>query len=276
MIEYPSGDILQCEANALVNTVNCVGVMGRGIALQFKNVYPENFKAYEAACKHEAVQPGRMFVFETGQLTLPRFIINFPAKRHWRGKSRIEDIDAGLVDLVNVIRDKGIRSIAIPPLGAGLGGLDWNEVRPRIERALAELAEVRVLVFEPKGVRPTTRWRTCARLNGQVRALGQHLAQQPVCVLTGASLPGAVWVTKVHTDVRLARQLAMPAHLFALVVGQGLAQRRGNRVELGSEGRQRRLGRGVGHFGQQHQARGALDQHSHAGLPRRRQEQEES
>ena len=151
MIEYTSGDILQCEADALVNTVNCVGVMGRGIALQFKNVYPENFKAYEAACKREAVQPGRMFVFETGQLTLPRFIINFPTKRHWRGKSRIEDIDAGLVDLVNVIRDKGIRSIAIPPLGAGLGGLDWNEVRPRIERALAELAEVRVLVFEPKG-----------------------------------------------------------------------------------------------------------------------------
>ena len=151
MIEYTSGDILQCEADALVNTVNCVGVMGRGIALQFKNVYPENFKAYEAACKREAVQPGRMFVFETGQLTLPRFIINFPTKRHWRGKSRIEDIDAGLVDLVNVIRDKGIRSIAIPPLGAGLGGLDWNEVRPRIEHALAELAEVRVLVFEPKG-----------------------------------------------------------------------------------------------------------------------------
>lgn len=151
MIEYTSGDILQCEADALVNTVNCVGVMGRGIALQFKNVFPENFKAYEAACKREAVQPGRMFVFETGQLTLPRFIINFPTKRHWRGKSRIEDIDAGLVDLVNVIRDKGIRSIAIPPLGAGLGGLDWNQVRPRIERVLAELAEVRVLVFEPKG-----------------------------------------------------------------------------------------------------------------------------
>lgn len=151
MIEYTSGDILQCEADALVNTVNCVGVMGRGIALQFKNVYPENFKAYETACKREAVQPGRMFVFETGKLTLPRFIINFPTKRHWRGKSRIEDIDAGLVDLVNVIRDKGIRSVAIPPLGAGLGGLDWNQVRPRIERALAELAEVRVLVFEPKG-----------------------------------------------------------------------------------------------------------------------------
>lgn len=151
MIEYTSGDILRCEADALVNTVNCVGVMGRGIALQFKNAYPDNFKAYQAACKRDAVQPGRMHVFETGQLTPPRFIINFPTKRHWRGKSRIEDIEAGLVDLVKVIRDKSIRSIAIPPLGAGLGGLYWNEVRPLIEHALAELADVRVLVFEPKG-----------------------------------------------------------------------------------------------------------------------------
>jgi O-acetyl-ADP-ribose deacetylase (regulator of RNase III) len=139
MIEFISGDILKSEADALVNTVNCVGVMRRGIALQFKSMYPENFKAYETACKREAVQPGRMFVHETGQLTPPRFIVNFPTKRHWRGKSRIEDIEAGLADLVKVIRDKGIRSIAIPPLGAGLGGLDWNEVRPRIERALGEL-----------------------------------------------------------------------------------------------------------------------------------------
>ncbi len=155
MIEFTSGDILKSEADALVNTVNCVGVMGRGIALQFKNMYPDNFKAYEAACQREAVQPGRMFVFETGQLTPPRFIVNFPTKRHWRGKSRIEDIEAGLADLVKVIRDKGIRSIAIPPLGSGLGGLDWHEVRPRIERALTELADVQILVFEPNGA-PTS------------------------------------------------------------------------------------------------------------------------
>lgn len=151
MIEFTSGDILKCEADALVNTVNCVGVMGRGIALQFKNAFPGNFKAYEVACKREIVQPGRMFVYETGQLTPPRFIVNFPTKRHWRGKSRIEDVDAGLVDLVRVIRDKGIRSIAIPPLGSGLGGLDWTEVRPRIERALGELDDVQVLVYEPIG-----------------------------------------------------------------------------------------------------------------------------
>jgi O-acetyl-ADP-ribose deacetylase (regulator of RNase III) len=151
MIELTCGDILKSEADALVNTVNCVGVMGRGIALQFKNAFPENFKAYKAACKREAVQPGRMFVFETEQLTPPRWIINFPTKRHWRGKSRIEDIEAGLADLVKVIRDKNIRSIAIPPLGSGLGGLDWNEVRPRIERALGALDNMQALVYEPNG-----------------------------------------------------------------------------------------------------------------------------
>jgi len=151
MIEYTSGDILQCEADALVNTVNCVGVMGRGIALQFKNVYPENFKAYEAACKRQAVQPGRMFVFETGQLTLPRFIINFPTKRHWKGKSRIEDIESGLSALVADVQRLGIRSIAVPPLGCGLGGLEWRVVRPMIEQAFASLPDVQVLLFEPAG-----------------------------------------------------------------------------------------------------------------------------
>jgi O-acetyl-ADP-ribose deacetylase (regulator of RNase III) len=151
MIELTSGDILNCEADALVNTVNCVGVMGRGIALQFKNKYPDNFKAYAAACRREAVQPGFMFVYDTGRLTPPRFIVNFPTKRHWRGQSRLEDIEAGLADLVKVIRDKGIRSIAIPPLGSGLGGLNWHDVRPRIECALGALDDVQVLVYEPKG-----------------------------------------------------------------------------------------------------------------------------
>lgn len=150
MIEYRSGDILKSEAEALVNTVNCVGVMGRGIALQFKNAFPENFKAYAAACKREQVQPGRMFVFETGQLTPPRYIINFPTKRHWRGKSRIEDIEAGLGALVAEIRARRICSIALPPLGAGLGGLDWTaEVRPRVEAALRALDDVQIIVYEP-------------------------------------------------------------------------------------------------------------------------------
>jgi O-acetyl-ADP-ribose deacetylase (regulator of RNase III) len=149
MFEYRTGDLFQADAEALVNTVNCVGVMGRGIALQFKNAYPENFRAYEAACQRGELQPGRMLVFETGQLTNPKYIINFPTKRHWRGKSRMEDIDAGLTVLVDEIRTRRIRSIAIPPLGSGLGGLDWRDVRPRIEAALHALENVRVIVFEP-------------------------------------------------------------------------------------------------------------------------------
>jgi len=151
MIEFTSGDILKDDVDAIVNTVNCVGIMGRGIALQFKNAWPENFKAYEAACKREEVQPGRMFVYEVGQLTTPRYIINFPTKRHWRGKSRIEDIESGLKALVGEIRQRGIRSIAIPPLGSGLGGLDWNDVRPRIEAAMRDVPGIRVRIFEPKG-----------------------------------------------------------------------------------------------------------------------------
>lgn len=151
MIEYKTGDILTEDAEALVNTVNCVGVMGRGIALQFKNAFPQNFKAYADACRRHEVQPGKMLVFETGGLTNPRYIINFPTKRHWRGKSRIEDIESGLHAIVAVIRERNIRSIAIPPLGSGLGGLHWPQVRPRIEVALAELADVRVIVFEPNG-----------------------------------------------------------------------------------------------------------------------------
>jgi O-acetyl-ADP-ribose deacetylase (regulator of RNase III) len=151
MIEFRTGDLLRADAEALVNAVNCVGIMGRGIALQFKNDFPENFKAYQAACKREGVQPGKMFVFETGTLTNPKFIINFPTKRHWRGNSRMEDIDAGLRALVDEIRGRGIRSIAIPPLGSGLGGLDWDDVRPRIEAALSGIENLDVIIYGPSG-----------------------------------------------------------------------------------------------------------------------------
>ncbi|MGB3898154.1 MAG: macro domain-containing protein [Mesorhizobium sp.] len=150
MVEFRTGNILDADVDALVNTVNCVGVMGRGIALQFKNAYPDNFKAYEAACKRNLVQPGRMFVFETGRFS-PKFIINFPTKRHWRGKSRIEDIESGLVDFIKVLRSHPIKSVAIPPLGSGLGGLRWSEVRPMIEGAVKQLPDVRSIVYEPSG-----------------------------------------------------------------------------------------------------------------------------
>lgn len=149
MIEYKKGNILLEPAEALVNTVNCVGIMGRGIALQFKKSYPQNFKAYEAACKREEIQPGHMFVYQINSLINPKYIINFPTKRHWRGKSRIEDIKSGLVALAEEIRNRGIQSIAIPPLGCGLGGLNWSNVRSEIEIALGSLNNVTILVFEP-------------------------------------------------------------------------------------------------------------------------------
>jgi O-acetyl-ADP-ribose deacetylase (regulator of RNase III) len=157
MIEYKTGNVLAEEAEALVNTVNCVGIMGRGIALQFKKVFPDNFKFYEEACKRNGVQPGSMFVFETGNLTNPRYIINFPTKRHWKGKSRMEDIDSGLVALAHEIRARKIRSIAIPPLGCGLGGLDWEKVRPRIEAALREFDDIKIIIFQPGDVALDTR-----------------------------------------------------------------------------------------------------------------------
>ena len=151
MIEPTSGNILIDDAEALVNTVNCVGVMGKGIALQFKKAFPENFKAYEAACRREEVQPGRMFVFKTGQMFNPRYIINFPTKRHWRGKSRYEDIASGLQALVREVQERKIRSIAIPPLGSGLGGLKWGRVKTMIEAAFKEFSDVQVKLYEPKG-----------------------------------------------------------------------------------------------------------------------------
>lgn len=150
MITSVQGDILEDQSEAVVNTVNCVGVMGRGVALQFRNAYPENYKAYQRACKKGEVRPGAMFVHETGNLTGPRYIINFPTKRHWRGNSRMEDIDAGLRSLVEWLSKLQVRSVALPPLGCGLGGLDWQEVRPRIEQALSNEG-VEVRLYEPVG-----------------------------------------------------------------------------------------------------------------------------
>jgi O-acetyl-ADP-ribose deacetylase (regulator of RNase III) len=150
MIELANGNLLAAPAEALVNTVNTAGVMGRGIALQFKQAYPGLFRAYEAACRTGEVTIGKMHVFDRGGLAGgPRWIINFPTKRHWRAPSRIADVEAGLEDLVATIQRLGIRSIAIPPLGCGNGGLDWRDVRPRIEAAFARLPDVRVLLYPP-------------------------------------------------------------------------------------------------------------------------------
>ena len=151
MIEITCGNLLEAETEALVNTVNCVGFMGKGIALQFKQAFPENFEAYRRACEAAEVQPGRMFIFENRTMIGPKYIFNFPTKRHWKGNSRMNDIEAGLEALVKDVARLGIKSIAVPPLGCGLGGLSWSEVRPRIEQALASLPDVRVLLFSPSG-----------------------------------------------------------------------------------------------------------------------------
>lgn len=149
MIEYRTGNLLEAKADAIVNTVNTVGVMGKGIALMFKEAYPTNFKAYAAACKAGDVKTGTMFVTANDELEGPAWIINFPTKEHWRGNSRMEWIESGLVDLRRVIQEKKIRSIALPPLGCGNGGLEWPDVRSRIEEALSDLDPVQVLVYAP-------------------------------------------------------------------------------------------------------------------------------
>ena len=145
-----SGNLLEADVDALVNTVNTVGVMGKGIALQFKSAFPGNFKAYERACKEHCVRLGEMFVFDAGQLMKPRWIINFPTKGHWRSRSKLADIETGLDDLRRVIDELGIKSIALPPLGCGNGGLDWSDVRPLIAAKLADL-DAEVFVFPPEG-----------------------------------------------------------------------------------------------------------------------------
>lgn len=146
-IERGQGNLLQAQVDALVNTVNTVGVMGKGLALQFKNAFPENFAAYERACKTGEVAVGRMFVVR--RLASPRFIINFPTKKHWKQPSRVEYIRDGLRDLAEQIRRLEIKSIAIPPLGCGNGGLTWSEVKPLILDSLAGLPLGRVVLFEP-------------------------------------------------------------------------------------------------------------------------------
>jgi O-acetyl-ADP-ribose deacetylase (regulator of RNase III) len=149
------GDLLkQHDVDAIVNTVNCVGIMGKGIALQFKKKWPANFKAYADACKAGLVKPGHLFIYHAGALVTPKYIINFPTKDHWRGSSRIEFIQDGLVDLVKQIQALGITSIAIPPLGCGNGGLEWQKVKPLIEQAFTAIPEVTVYLFEPSGTPP--------------------------------------------------------------------------------------------------------------------------
>jgi O-acetyl-ADP-ribose deacetylase (regulator of RNase III) len=154
MISEETGNLLDAPADALVNTVNTAGVMGKGLALQFKQAYPANFHAYRVACHHGEVSLGRMFVYEPGVPGQPRYLVNFPTKGHWRDRSDLGNVRDGLADLRRVILDRAITSIAVPPLGCGNGGLDWRDVRPLIAEALGDLPGVRVLVYPPQDTPP--------------------------------------------------------------------------------------------------------------------------
>ncbi|AHF03445.1 Appr-1-p processing protein [Marichromatium purpuratum 984] len=165
MIEFTQGNLLDADVDAIVNTVNTVGVMGKGIALMFKEKYPENNRAYMAYCKAGAFEPGSLFVTRQSDLLGPLWIVNFATKQHWRHPSKMEWIESGLRELREFIEDNQVRSIAVPPLGAGNGKLDWSAVRPCIERALGDLESVRVVVFEP-----TAKYQNVAKRTG-VQAL---------------------------------------------------------------------------------------------------------
>ena len=161
MIRYTQGNLLEAEVDALVNTVNTVGVMGKGIALMFKEAFADNFKRYAASCKAGELTTGKMFVTERQDLFGPKWIINFPTKQHWRNPTKPEWVLEGLCDLHKVIIEHNIQSIAIPPLGCGNGGLDWQEVKPIIETALADLETVDIVVYEP-----TTTYQNVAKKQG--------------------------------------------------------------------------------------------------------------
>jgi O-acetyl-ADP-ribose deacetylase (regulator of RNase III) len=151
MIEYLSGDILESEAQALVNPVNCVGVMGKGLALQFKQRYPANYIFYERACREGRVRPGHMLVFELEPVVpgqRPQLIINFPTKRHWRDESLLVDIHQGLDALAFELIRRRIRHVALPALGCGLGGLAWADVKELIEDRLAQLEQIRIVIID--------------------------------------------------------------------------------------------------------------------------------
>ncbi len=151
MITYGSGNILNADTDALVNTVNTVGIMGKGIALQFKLAYPDMYKKYVSDCKQNRVELQKMHVYRLDAIMRPYYIINFPTKAHWKSNSQLADIEGGLHDLARVIDEYGITSIAIPPLGCGLGGLQWSQVLPLITRILEPLSDVNIIIYPPAG-----------------------------------------------------------------------------------------------------------------------------
>jgi O-acetyl-ADP-ribose deacetylase (regulator of RNase III) len=149
MIQYEIGNLLDSNAEALVNTVNTDGVMGKGIALQFKHTFPNNYKIYVKACANKEIGIGKLLVTEEESLlTGKKIIINFPTKTSWRKPSEYSYIEEGMLDLTRIIKEKNIKSIAIPPLGSGNGGLEWNKVRSLLEGHLAQV-ECDIRIYQP-------------------------------------------------------------------------------------------------------------------------------
>jgi O-acetyl-ADP-ribose deacetylase (regulator of RNase III) len=163
MLTFTRGNLFEADVDALVNTVNTVGVMGKGIALQFSRAFPEIDKPYKDACASGKLRIGQVFSVKLPVLEGPKYVINFPTKKHWKGNSKIEYIESGLHSLVDEIKRLEIRSVAIPPLGCGLGGLRWSDVKQQIERVLSGLANVEVLVFEPAGKPPAAKMVTATK-----------------------------------------------------------------------------------------------------------------
>lgn len=149
MIRHVTGNILDDDAEALVNPVNCVGVMGAGLAKQFKERFPDNFRKYLEACETGAVKLGSVYVTEEDGPLSRIYIVNFPTKRHWKDRSHLAWIACGLMDLRRTCGDLGIRSLAIPQVGCGLGGLDWADVLPLVEAAFYGLRDVDVRAYGP-------------------------------------------------------------------------------------------------------------------------------
>ena len=208
MINYTLGDISKADAEAIVNTVNCVGIMGSGVALQIKKEFPKVFKAYKVACERGKVQPGKMFVSETDMFENPKYIINFPTKRHWQNKSRMEDIESGLEALVDTVRRYKIRSIAIPALGCGKGGLDWSEVRPRIETALRAIPNLQVTIFGPDSAPVKTKSR-----NTLVMTLGRAALVVLINRYLGGLMYPFVSLLEVHKLMYFMQEAGEPLRL---------------------------------------------------------------
>lgn len=178
MLNFTTGNLLEAQAQALVNTVNTVGVMGKGIALMFKERFDNNYRQYAAACKAGQVKTGRMFITQPTEFDGPRWIINFPTKQHWRSPSKLEWIIEGLQDLRRFLIDNNVKSIAIPPLGSGNGGLNWEKVKPEIERALNDLIDIEITVFEPTEQYQNVAKRTGAEKLTPARALIAELVRR--------------------------------------------------------------------------------------------------